>query len=159
MLSDQDLRAILRIGELSLVPGPRDVDLQPASIDLRLGELERDGKHHNWTLPPQEFRLGSTLEIVTLSAHICGQVVGKSSWARRGLIVEAAGLVDPGFSGQLTLELFNMTQKPITLTEGVPICQLVIFALSSPALRRYGDPGLNSHYQHQRGPTEAFGGE
>jgi len=64
-----------------------------------------------------------------------------------------AGLADPGFTGQITLELSNMTRLPISLYPGMRIAQLVFEMLSTPADRPYGHGGLNSKYQGQSGPT------
>ena len=64
-----------------------------------------------------------------------------------------AGLADPGFTGQITLELSNMTRLPISLYPGMRIAQLVFEMLSTPADRPYGHGGLGSKYQGQSGPT------
>lgn len=86
---------------------------------------------------------------------LCGRVEGKSSWARQGLIVHAAGFVDPGFRGQLTLELFNMSAEYIPLEYGAPIAQISFDFMDWPAQRPYGHPELRSRYQGQIGPTPA----
>jgi deoxycytidine triphosphate deaminase len=61
-----------------------------------------------------------------------GQVLGRSSWARLGLIVAAAVTVHPGFAGCLTLELVNMGTVPIALYPGLRVAQLAIWQLRSP---------------------------
>jgi dCTP deaminase len=80
-------------------------------------------------------------------------VAGKSSLARVGLLVESAGFVDPGFEGMIMLELANLTDRPIMLTPGMRICQLVVHRLDSPARHPYGSKKAGSHYQGQQGPT------
>ena len=64
-----------------------------------------------------------------------------------------AGLADPGFEGQITLELSNIASLPIAIYPGMRIAQLVFERLSTPADRPYGAGGLGSKYQGQRGPT------
>jgi dCTP deaminase len=111
---------------------------------------------HNVYMQPGDFWLASTVETVRIPTDLVAQVNGKSSWARKGLIVHTtAGFIDPGFKGQITLELKNVSSKPIGLHTWAPICQLVFTQLTSPALRPYGSEGLGSHYQGQVGPTPA----
>ncbi len=73
------------------------------------------------------FALGGTLEWIRIPAQCTGTIVGKSSWGRRGLIIETAPIVHPGFSGCLTLELTNVGHMPISLRPGMPIAQLMMF--------------------------------
>lgn len=154
--------------------------VQPASIDLRLGDSFRVFHNHRATaidlrdppvnlteevvvapgeafaIHPGEFCLGRTLEWVRIPDDIVARIEGKSSLGRLGLIVHAtAGFCDPGFEGTLTLELNNLTRVPILLYPEQPIAQLSFMALDRPALRPYGSPGLGSHYQGQRAATES----
>jgi dCTP deaminase len=101
------------------------------------------------------FMLGSTVEHVELSANLVGKVEGKSTRARQGLIVESAGLVDPGFHGELTLEIFNMSEEDIHLEYGMKICQVYFHWVDTTPKRTYGHFDLGSHYQDQSGPTPA----
>ena len=64
-------------------------------------------------LHPGRFVLASTLEWLSFPSRLGGYVVGKSTWARRGLIVETAAGIHPGFNGCLTLELANVGEVPI----------------------------------------------
>lgn len=159
ILSDVSIRAELAAGTLVIDPPPADEAIQPASIDLRLGGEFRtvDGRGFNsgtWDLWPGEFLLGHTVEHITIPAHLVGQLNGKSSLGRRGLAVHiTAGFIDPGFSGQITLELHNCSAMPLTLSVLMPIGQLVLMRLTAPAERPYGSAGLGSHYQGQRGAT------
>lgn len=130
-----------------------------ASIDLRLGtwfvttkasrhslldvyiELENQpfeqnisDKHYvplgrHFILHPNSFVLAATLEWIRIPKNLCGFVTGKSSWGRRGLIIETAPGVHPGFSGCLTLELANVGTIPIKLVTGTKICQLFLHNL------------------------------
>jgi dCTP deaminase len=162
VLSDRDIQKAIQNKHIGIEPEPDITQLQPATIDLRLGAVCTPvggglslNSMKEWVLLPGEFWLGSTLETVTVGRCILGQVHGKSTRARQGLIVHAAGLIDPGFSGQLTLEMFNMSAAPIILTPGMLICQISFCWMSTTPDRVYGEAELLSRYQHQAGPTKA----
>ena len=77
-----------------------------------------------------------------------------SSLGRLGLIVHAtAGYIDPGFDGNITLELSNVANLPIRLYPGMKVGQISFFAMSTPADRPYGHPSLGSKYKGQTVPT------
>jgi dCTP deaminase len=179
VLSDGTIRRLVEEGRIGIEPWePRLV--QPASIDLRLGDSFRVFHNHRVTaidlrepprnlteevviaegdpfaIHPGEFALGRTLETVQIPDDIVARIEGKSSLGRLGLIVHAtAGFVDPGFAGSLTLEITNLTRVPIKLYAGLPIAQLSFMALDAPAERPYGSPELGSHYQGQVAATES----
>jgi dCTP deaminase len=179
LLSDRDIRAELETGDLRVEP-LEDRQIQPASIDLRLGYGLRvfELGHHvcidpsrpppdltvpsndlaGYVLRPGVFTIASTLEEVAVPAYLAAQIDGTSTLGRLGLVVHStAGWVDPGFCGNLTLEMSNAGPLPIILTPGMRIAQLCLFRCSSPAERPYGSPGLGSRYQGQQGATPARG--
>lgn len=87
--------------------------------------------------------------------NIVGFVVGKSTNAREGLQIEAAGLIDPGFWGDITLELKNLHhEESITLHPGEPIGQVYFQYVDQPVDRPYGIENGN-HYQGQLGVTRS----
>ena len=86
-----------------------------------------------YVLHPRCFVLAATLEWIYMPTRLCGYVTGKSSWGRRGLVIETAPGVHPGFSGCLTLEVANVGEIPITLTVGMTICQLFLHMLTKEA--------------------------
>jgi dCTP deaminase len=179
ILSDRDIRARLALGDLKIEPLLDDsVQIQPASVDLRLaaefivyqpGEIScldpkvpeslrlaaerlvvRDGAA--FTLHPGDFALGSTLETVAIPIDLVGQVDGRSSIGRLAIVVHAtAGLIDPGFAGQITLELSNIGRIPVRLYPGMRIAQIVLQQMTSPADRPYGQD-RGSSYNEQSGP-------
>ena len=109
-----------------------------------------------FALHPGEFVLGSTLERVALPDDLVGRLEGKSSLGRVGLIIHStAGYIDPGFEGQITLELSNVATVPILLYPGMRVAQISFLTMTTPAERPYASPGLESHYQGQTGPTES----
>ena len=177
VLSDRDIRRELDAGRLIISPRD-DTAIQPASVDLRLGRGLRVFQSHRlpvidvkqemahltepveidevnpFILHPGEFVLGVTLEEVQLPNDIVGRLDGKSSLGRLGLVVHStAGFVDPGWQGNLTLELSNLATLPINLYYGMKISQISFMRLTSPAERPYGSKGLGSRYQGQREPT------
>jgi dCTP deaminase len=169
------------VGAGAITIDPWDPGLvQPASVDLRLGNSFRVFHNHrasaidlreppsnltesitvgdgdSFVIHPGEFCLGATLEYVELPDNIVARIEGKSSLGRLGLIVHAtAGFCDPGWKGTLTLELNNLTRVPIKLYPGLPIAQLSFMALDAPAQRPYGHAELGSHYQGQIEATES----
>ena len=77
-----------------------------------------------------------------------------SSLGRLGLLIHStAGYVDPGWKGNLTLELSNVANLPIALYFGMKIGQISFFVMSSPVERPYGSKDLGSKYQGQSTPT------
>jgi dCTP deaminase len=168
MLGDSAFSALINSDVIRVVPAPALLQYQPVSLDLLLGtsftRLPRNqfDVHHmviasENEVRPGEFMLACTAERLRLPSNIAGVVHGKSTWARRGLMVEAAGLVDPGFDGTITLELKNLSHLPIPLRAGEPICQISFHMLEVPVVRPYGSPGLNSHYQGQTRAEPARG--
>jgi len=131
-----------------------------ASIDLRLGRWFRTMQHTRlsfveigknkgdkvndgaltkehyarfndyFVLHPGQFVIGTTLEWMRFPYDLAGYVTGKSSLGRRGLIIETAAGIHPGFTGCLTLELANVGAAPIRLNPGVKICQVFIHHVS-----------------------------
>ena len=82
-------------------------------------------------LHPGAFVLAATLEWIKLPNNLAGLVTGKSSWGRRGLVIETAPGVHPGFGGCLTLELANVGEVPIAIYPGLRIAQLFLFPIAS----------------------------
>ncbi len=73
---------------------------------------------------PGRFVLGITLEWLTLPPSIGAYVTGKSSLGRRGLVIETAAGIHPGFSGCLALEIANVGEVPLSITPGMKIAQM-----------------------------------
>ena len=82
-----------------------------------------------FVLHPGRFVLASTLEWIKLPGTYAAFVVGKSTLGRRGIIIETAAGVHPGFSGCLTLEIANVGEIPVKLYAGMMICQLFFHCL------------------------------
>lgn len=179
VLSDGTILRFVEEGRIRIDPWSPEL-VQPASVDLRLGDSFRVFHNHrasaidlrrppenlteevivpreeSFIIHPGEFCLGRTLEWVELPGDVVARIEGKSSLGRLGLIVHAtAGFCDPGWKGTLTLELNNLTRIPIKLYPGLEIAQLSFMTLDRPARHPYGSPELGSHYQGQRAATES----
>lgn len=172
LLSDQGVKWVMENDDFAISPW-KEERLQPASIDMTLGSrisvdtgsgvlfLERPDSYQprvmslkdmNLNLQPGAFILGHTVESVRLNANLAGRIEGKSTLGRLGLIVHStAGWVDPGFAGQLTLEISNISNRPIALRPGMLIAQLCLFTLDSPSEKPYGVG--RSHYWGNTGPA------
>jgi dCTP deaminase len=173
LLSDGDITVELAAGRLVIWPQAEGA-LQPASVDVHLGPhfaffaeegvidprepqamSTLDATGQNCLLPAGGFALASTAEVITLPDDIAGRYEGKSSIARLGLASHVTGaFLDPGFSGQVTLELANLSGRPILLRPGMAIGQVAFTYLHSPCRVPYG-PERGNHYQDQRGPTSS----
>ena len=129
-------------------PASIDLTLDATYIDLRDGERKAIGDYLDiW---PGVAILASTVEYVSLPDNCAGFVMLKSSAARKGLDHALAGWVDPGFQGNLTLELH--AHRPVRLTPGERLVQMAVFWCQGVPIRTYAQTG---RYQGQVGPTEA----
>ena len=86
-----------------------------------------------YVLHPNRFALGSTLEWIKLPNSFASYVTGKSSLGRRGVVIETAAGIHPGFRGCLTLEITNLGEVPVILRPGMQICQIFIHSIENPA--------------------------
>ncbi len=137
----------------------------PASVDLRLGtdffvlrkprgsgldpstatHADLEALQERVTIPlgepfwlhPQQFALGATLEYMRIPACMGGYVLSRSSWGRVGLMVATAIMVQPGYTGSLTLELVNEGDSPIALYPGLRVAQLAVHSLDEATNEPY----------------------
>lgn len=177
VLSDRTIREEIDAGKIAIDPFDARM-IQPSSIDLRVDSRYRvfnnsrypyidvrqpmedlttlvdTGPDEPFILHPGEFVLGQTLERVTLPNDLVARLEGKSSLGRLGLLIHStAGFVDAGFSGNLTLELSNVANLPITIYHGMPIGQLSFMRMDHPVEDAYGSTSKGSKYQGQAEPT------
>jgi dCTP deaminase len=180
ILSDRDIRAEIASGRIVIDPYTPDA-VQPSSVDLHIDRRFRVFRNTRYAfidvrvdqpdltelveiiddepfiLHPGEFVLGSTLERVALPDDLVARLEGKSSLGRLGLLIHStAGYVDPGWDGNLTLELSNVANLPITLYHGMKIGQISFQRLTSPVEIGYGDERIGSKYRGQRDPTASL---
>lgn len=177
ILSDRDLLARLHASGEPIISPLRNpsLQIQPASIDVCLGNSftssiegvtseidpfdadtfltqtwEEDGPYI--VVEPRQFLLGTTEEVIRVPDDLVARLDGRSTYGRHGIIIHAtAGYIDPGFKGQVTLEIYNLGSRPVRLHIGERIGQVVFTTMTSPAVRPYG--GTTSKYMHQQGAT------
>jgi len=177
IFSDRTIKEALESGRIGIDPYDEAM-VQPSSIDLRCDPNFRVFENHKYAmidpkapqgdlttgvvatdenpfiLHPGEFVLGSTLESVALSDDVVARLEGKSSLGRLGLLIHStAGFIDPGFQGQVTLELSNVANLPIAIYPHMKIGQISFYQMTTAAEFPYGSPELGSKYQGQTGPT------
>lgn len=141
-----------------------DDQVNSASYDVRVSD--------HWILPtrdpedftapsiklyPGEVVLASTLEYVRIPRDVACDLKLKSTLGRLWINHSLAGWCDPGFEGNITLELQNLGPEPFVLEAGRRIAQLIFVKMESEPEVAYGEPGSGSHYQGQTGTTKARG--
>ncbi|MHA1960824.1 MAG: dCTP deaminase [Candidatus Thorarchaeota archaeon] len=177
ILSDNEVLKAIEEGAIVIDPySPHLVG--PCSIDFRLDSVFRvydsgptvdfqskdsldqstrivDTEGEPFEIRPGQFILGQTIENLAVSPEIAGILEGKSSVARLGIIVHAAGLVNPGTGtvkpGKLTLEIYCMNVNPVFLYPEMQIVQIMFMPLTSPARVGY-DKRPSSLYVGQQEP-------
>jgi|AntDeeMetagen134_2_1112570.scaffolds.fasta_scaffold00384_1 dCTP deaminase len=175
ILSDRDIEQAMDADGLEISPiTDYELQLQPASFDLYLSNEFRKLKpgavldmdegipdedtieitSDAYVLEPGEFILGSTVEYVNIPNGLVAEVEGRSSVGRMAVDVHAtAGYIDPGFEGQITLEISNKNQdNAVVLRPNRKFCQLVFKPTKSKSRNAYGSKA-DTKYQSQTGPT------
>lgn len=92
---------------------------------------------------PPPFALAHTIENFAMPLDVSGQICDKSTYARMGLSCFNT-FFDPGFIGNGTLELVNLSSETIVIRAGDPICQIVFNRLDKPVAQ-----GYTGKYQYQ----------
>ena len=105
-------------------------DVIPGSSEARSSRRYFVPFNQGFVLHPGQFVLASSLEWLKFPPTLGGYVGGKSTWARRGLIIETAAGIHPGFCGCLTLELANVGEVPFQIRPGMKICQVFVHSVS-----------------------------
>lgn len=176
MLSDGQIRRYVAQPEREFDIDPfTESQIQPASYDLTLGETVAsyqggetlslgdasptgsvwcDISNDAYVIQPGDFVLAHTAEHISLTDRVSAEVKGRSSIGRIGLIPHTAGWIDPGFEGQITLELVNHGPHTIEIKAGDPIAQIVFAKTDSRVVQPYGQQDA-SKYQGQTGVTES----
>ena len=179
ILSDRSIKEQLAAGRIVIDPMGENA-VQPSSVDLRIDRHFRVFRNHTlglidvkqnledltelveiredeaFILHPGEFVLGSTLERVTVPTDLVARLEGKSSLGRLGLLIHStAGFVDAGWDGQLTLELSNVANLPITLYPGMKIGQISFQEMTTEAEHPYGSSASDRSISTKSAPGPA----
>lgn len=175
LLPDHKIAGELAYGELEVEPVDLNEQLQPASLDIRLGnhfkqfpengeiidveegveEMIEDvlDEKDEIVIYPGDFYLADTKESFSIPDNILGSLTGRSSIARLGITVhQTAGLFDPGFSAPSgVLEITNVGNRPVKLKPGMRIAQMTFKKLDGSANNPYNEE--DNKYQGQKGAT------
>jgi dCTP deaminase len=118
------------------------------------GEFEaQEGKMYyvpfgqKFVMHPGRFVLAATLEWIRMPETLGGYITGRSTIGRRGLVIETAAGLHPGFSGCVTLELSNCGEVPVAVVPGMKICQIFFHELQG------GSKGNETSLGGRRKPT------
>lgn len=174
VLGKRDICENIEMGDLAVDRDDGGLSIEPASMDVHLGrELKYPTKKDDTpvrvdkkeTYPEYaeidtprpyitsgDFALATTEEDVTIPNGMVALLHGRSSVGRLGLFIENAGLIDPGFSGQVTLELTNVEDYDIELVAGMRIGQLTFHRVENAPSVGYSEHNGNK-YDGQSGPT------
>jgi len=180
ILADRDILARLERGDIVIAPAPDlETQLQPASLDLRLGydfqtfnytrqalidpadpatfehltSLTQLQDGERFLVHPGEFVLATTLEHVEIPNDLLARLEGRSSIGRLGIVIHStAGFIDPGFKGKITLEISNLGHIAVALYPRMRICHLAFEEMSSPVRSGYGEK-RGAKYQGQDAAT------
>lgn len=182
VLSDRDIKKALKAGTITIKPAPDlKEQLGSNSIDLRLGnsfrvfdyskfafidpynkeaaqEVTKEIKVKNgerFIIHPGDFVLGTTIEYIEVPDDMVGNLEGRSSIGRLGVIIHStAASIECGFRGNITLELANMGKMPVALYPGMRICSVSFAQLTTPAEIPYYKK-KKAKYSGQKGPDES----
>ena len=175
ILSDRDILRAVKEGHIKISPFKKAL-VQSASVDLTLAPMVRTFEDGNgrcidvreeqdfskrvpigqdgFVVHPGRFFLAASVEEIELTGSLVARIDGRSSLGRLGLLVHtSASYIAPGFSGNITLEISNLSRFSVRLYPGMRVAQISFQPLTSSVLRSYGIPGLGSKYQGQAGPT------
>jgi dCTP deaminase len=138
ILSDRSIKQLLRSKKLIIIPEP---EVKSASVRLHLSDqfaqpFGRIERKTSYALQPKKLVLSSTSERIKLPDDHAGLYDGSTTLARIGITTHMGSmLVSPGSDGNLTLEIFNASDKTFVLKAGMRIGQLIILKLDAPAER------------------------
>ncbi len=182
ILSDRTIKEYLKKGIITIEPLEDEKQIQPSSVDMRLGNEFKvfkvvrkpyiDPKDPEdvasymestivnpgeaFIIHPNEFALATTNEYVKVPDNLVARVEGRSSMGRLGVTMHVtAGFIDPGFEGKITLEISNIGAMPVALYPGQRVCQIVFETMTTPSEIPYGHPTRNSKYMGQVKPESS----
>jgi dCTP deaminase len=125
------------MGDLSIVD-PKHLATQ-AMVDFK-GDV--------CIIPPNSFALARSLEYIRMPRDVLGTVLGKSTYARCGVVTNFTPL-EPGWHGYITIEISNTTPLPAKIYANEGIAQVLFFEGDAPCEISYADK--KGKYQGQRG--------
>lgn len=125
---------------------PKRFNTQGCLVDAEVQE-DIDGARFV-RIPPNSYMLGSTVETFCIPRDVMVVCLGKSTYARCGAIVNTTP-IEPGFEGNVVIEISNSTPLPIRIYLNEGIAQFLFFRGDVPCKTSYADRG--GKYQGQTG--------
>ena len=113
--------------------------------------VAEDGARY-YLLPPHHYGLGVTVETFKMPRNVTGVALGKSTYARAGLLVNTTPL-EAGWTGRLVVEIANLANLPLRVYVNEGIGQILFFESDEDCGVSYADRG--GKYQGQSGLTFA----
>lgn len=175
ILPDHEIRKLIEQGDLVIELLDTEVQIQPAGIDLRLGnefrvfkassipyidtkkepqdytETVRVAGDEPFIIDAGDFVHGMVREYIKFPGFLMGSVDGRSSFGRLGITIHATSAsINPGWEGRFVLEISNMVKMPVALYPGMRVAKLTLHKLCSPAEKPYGKT-KDAKYQGQDG--------
>jgi dCTP deaminase len=146
-LADDGFRIFSSVFGLEIDPKHFDENslIEP---ELRVAD---DGAKY-YLLPPHHYGLGVTVETFKMPRSVTGLAIGKSTYARAGLLVNATPL-EAGWEGRLVVEIANLANLPLRVYVNEGIGQILFFESDEDCAVSYSDRG--GKYQGQTGLTYA----
>ena len=121
--------------------------------DQSFSWIKEEAKDGEIIIYPGECLLTATMETIDMPDDIVATVLGKSTYARNNIIVNATPL-EPGWRGVVTLELHNCSNEfPVKLRVGHGIAQVTFERMANPPARTYSNREVDGKYQDQVGVT------
>lgn len=129
---------------------PKRFDEQYSLIEPQLHTADDGAKYY--LLPPHHYGLGVTVETFKMPRNVTGIALGKSTYARAGLLVNTTPL-EAGWTGRLVVEIANLANLPLRVYVNEGIGQILFFESDEDCAVSYSDRG--GKYQGQTGLTFA----
>ncbi len=126
IFSNRAIRQAIKAGALKIEPYD-DSQVSKAHVDLH---LEVPGEERELVVPTGGFCLAKTREKITTNEKIGAIMEGKASLAKQGISIEQSStFIEPGSDNQMTLEIFNASNKTVTLRNGQQIAKMFVFRI------------------------------
>lgn len=129
---------------------PRSATDDDSVVDPKKSMLMRSTQSRPFVLAPRKMILGQTMEGFIMPDDVMGIIYTRSTLARIGLFLNVTQ-IEPGWQGQITLEISNISDEPIGIYPGEGIGQLVFMQISERPERTYAHK--QGKYQDQHGVT------
>ncbi|GEB15162.1 dCTP deaminase [Pimelobacter simplex] len=138
---------------------------RPPAIDLNLGQLMELNPSRGWrrveakpqdsiTIKPGQLVLARTSERFHVPSDCAAALEGRSSFARLGLSIHAAGgFINPGYTGRMPLTLFNQSPFTLRIPVGTPLCQLMFIKLKEAPKADYAQLNDRKYRDDYGGPS------